>query len=86
MPTPVLSLLPLSSFHVVESPVCVKMVLQSRCHRRDLQTGGKITTTNLHRRLRVVGRVNLLIGNQIPIARPHKIKSFHNPATTLLPG
>ncbi len=28
---------------------------------------------------------DLLIGNQIPIARPHKIKSFHNPATTLLP-
>ena len=31
---------------------------------------GKITTTNLRRRLRVVGLVDLLIGNQMPTAQP----------------
>ncbi len=29
---------------------------------------------------------DLLIGNQIPIVRPHQIKSFHAPATTVLPA
>ena len=28
---------------------------------------------------------DLLIGNQMPTAQSHQIKSFHDPATTVLP-
>ena len=36
---------------------------------RPVSTTVWITTTNLRRRLLVVGRVDLLIGNQIPLTR-----------------
>ncbi len=50
----------------------------------------KISTTNPQwggrADLRIGGRSNdLLIGNQMPLFRPYKIKHFHGPATTLLP-
>ncbi len=37
--------------------------------------------------LRIGGRSSdLLIGNQMPTARSQQIKSFHDPATTVLPS
>ncbi len=54
------------------------------------EASGKITTTNPQwggrADLRIGGRSSdLLIGNQIPTAQSQQIKSFQDPATTVLP-
>ncbi len=87
IPTPVPSVLPLCRVQVSSNP---RSVSTAWCNhrwlsRRASQPPGKISTTNLRRRLRVVGRVDLLIGNQIHLADAKIEGHFPDPATTLLP-
>ncbi len=87
VPTPVSSLPLLWRAQISPPPgIGVKSLIHSPwLSRPGLRPPVKISTTNLQRWLRVVGRVDPLIGNQMPIALPQQIKLFHDPAPTVLP-